>query len=1288
MRYGVAEGNSKRARWLPAAIGTRLYLLIALTLLPLLGLLAWVYYQRYETRRTNALETEIEVAEGVATAFKSHIDDVRRQSVAVGLVLSALDPYTQGKATRVLTSNAALYRSVRNMSWLDRSGEVIASSDSGLVGVNLSHRGYVQRALAGEPWALSDLLPEGTANKVPTVGIATAVVDERSKRSGVVVVGIEPDRLDEVTLTQRRPEGSAYAVFDREGMLVYLDPPSAMSWEDRVRWKDQDSPLRETLREGTQHTGTTTALGTEWFSARVPIEEIGWAVGAGRRTDLAMATVRRGLIRDSLLALAAFAGAFLLAFLLARTIDRPLRELEEDARTMGVGGALATTPDARAPSEVQSLRNTVERMAAELTGRAEALRESEQRYRLVNRATREVIWDWNLATDRVEWNDAVESTLGYRPDEVQPDVSWWHERIHPDDRARVAGTLRGVIEDPARDFWTHEYRLRHRHGQWVTVLDRGLVARQQDGNVIRLIGSMLDLTERIRAEEALRKSKQFTDRILESLLSGMYIFDLDLQAVTYTNRQFTELTGYTLDELDDRKALATRFSKDELQRLAAHAAEMATLADGATREMEFRFRRKDGSWAWFLSRETPFSRNADGTVREYIGSFVDLTERRRVEEDLRWAHGLIQGITQGTDDLIAAADGEFRYLFFNDAYRRDFQRLWGREVAVGTSMLEALAPWPGEQDKARALWQRALDGESFQATIPFGPTGQKQVYDFRFNPVHDADGNRLGAAHILRNVTDEVRMQDALRRSEEKSRLVFERAAIGMARVSFQGARWIDVNDAFARMLGYTKDEMRGRPWPQITHPEDVDLDLVPFRRMAEGKLDHYAVEKRFIHKQGHHVWARLTLSLMRDARGEPDYEIAVIEDISERKRAETALRDALQQLRETAAAAQAANHAKSEFLARMSHEIRTPMNGIMGMTELALMERDVPRPAREYLELARQSAEGLLTIINDVLDLARIEAGRVELDLQQFDLRSAVGTVLATLGVIAQNKGISLVLEIDPGLPRSVVGDEGRLRQVLNNVVGNAVKFTRRGAVSVKVSRADDAPSKGNSLCLLFAIRDTGVGVPAENLTSIFDDFSHGTASTHAEFGGTGLGLSISKQLVELMGGRIWAQSELGKGSLFQFTVEVRDGDSEVPAPPSREDRTVATPGDGGLRVLLAEDNHVNQLVAKRLLERMGHHVTVADDGEQALRCLSREHFDLALMDVQMPKLDGDEVARRVRAGDVPGCRRDLPIVALTAHAIEGDRERFLAAGMSDYLSKPLRSRALGEVLGRVRPA
>lgn len=524
---------------------------------------------------------------------------------------------------------------------------------------------------------------------------------------------------------------------------------------------------------------------------------------------------------------------------------------------------------------------------------------------------------------------------------------------------------------------------------------------------------------------------------------------------------------------------------------------------------------------------------------------------------------------------------------------------------------------------------------------------------------------------LAQEVYERKRAEKDLRAAEAKYRSIFEHAVDGIFQTTPEG-QYLSVNPALASIYGYETPEELMASLTDISGQLYVDPSRrEEFTRLLHAQNTVTGFESRVYRRDGKVIWITETARAVRDASGILLYYEGIVEDITERKHAE-------EELHKAKLAAEEATKAKSEFLANMSHELRTPLNGIIGMTDLAL-DTHLTSEQREYLTIVKDSSLSLLDLVNDILDFSKIEAGKLTLDPVNFSLRDDLAMAIKALTLRAQNQGLKLDCHIAPDVPETLFGDPGRLRQVVVNLVSNAIKFTHAGEVTINVSVEWQLKDE---LCLHFAVTDTGIGIAPEKQKLIFDPFTQADGSTTREFGGTGLGLAICSQLVAMMGGTIWVESAINQGSTFHFTacLGVRDGETSQPVQVTAKPSIASQP----LHILVVEDNPVNQRLAVLLLKKRGHSVVVANNGKEALAMLAKETFALVLMDVQMPVMDGFATTKAIRQQE-ESTNKHLPIVALTAHAMRGDQERCLAAGMDAYLSKPLQAHQLFAVIERL---
>ncbi|MBG0791716.1 MAG: PAS domain S-box protein [Desulfovibrionaceae bacterium] len=673
-----------------------------------------------------------------------------------------------------------------------------------------------------------------------------------------------------------------------------------------------------------------------------------------------------------------------------------------------------------------------------------------------------------------------------------------------------------------------------------------------------------------------------------------------------------------------------------------------------------------------------------------VALIFNITRRRQAEKNLRRAQrNLEERVRERTKELRDSEealrtvfDSSHDAIFIHDVHGEILEvnqrmlDMFGleKEEVLDQSLEGDFSSRDNAMYRLSAIWRDVVNGEpqhfDWRARRPrSGEEFDTEVYLTRIT--------FRGREAILANVRDiSVRKEseNRIRRSLTKFEAIFENSLMGIA--MSVGRKIVTINRRGAEIFGYSPQELLDNSLSLLLGHYQTEDDFVRASKEALYERGEFNTEQAFRSKNGSTVWCRMYAKAV-DSTTLDKGVIWAWDDVTENRRA----REDLLRAREDA---EAANHAKSEFLAAMSHEIRTPMNAIVGMTDITL-QTDLSDDQRDYLRTVQDSARHLLSIINDILDLSKIEARKLELDHSDFDLPFHVQTTIKGLDLQARQKGLELALSIDETITRCIRGDSLSLRQVLVNLVGNAIKFTHRGRIEVRLTPAppDTVPEDAvdGAVGVTFEVEDSGIGIPKEFLESIFQSFSQTTRA----FGGTGLGLAICKQLISLMGGDIEVKSVVGKGSVFSFTVWFEPGVS-CPVPVTGE-HSLAEGPPRPVRVLVAEDNDVNVMVTTLKLEEMGYTYSVAGTGLEVLNLLKREPFDIILMDIEMPVLDGISTTKAIRSA-VPGGpipNPAIPIIGVTAHALKEFREKSLDAGMDDYVSKPVDFRELSVIVNRL---
>ncbi|WP_165228599.1 PAS domain S-box protein [Aquisphaera insulae] len=907
---------------------------------------------------------------------------------------------------------------------------------------------------------------------------------------------------------------------------------------------------------------------------------------------------------------------------------------------------------------------------------ADELRESRERLRLAMEAAGAGVWEWDLATDALSWSDEVWRLYGLEPNSCTPSYETWLAAVHPDDRDRADAEVRSAAAAAAPEI-SIEWRGHDPRGTECWLMSRGRAVRDTDGRLTRYLGIVVDITGRKRAEEALRFSEEMFAKAFASNPAAIALTRLEDGRFLNVNETWSALTGYGRDEAIGRTPADLRiwWSPAERERFAD-----ALRQQGSVDGWEQDFRGKSGE---NFSTQLCAQVMDLGGEAVILSTFIDITARKRAEAAFRDNQAFQETLLRAIPAPVFFKDTEGRYVEGNDAFFRFLGR--ERDRVVGHTAHElvpaGLADLYTEMDR-RLLAERGLQVHQTQLLSPDGVLNvvfHKTTFD-------GPDGRPRGIVGVILDVTDRVRAEDAVRalnadlerRVADRTAAVQELAAIIDSSTDFIATATLDgmprwENRSFREVVGIPAAG-EGRPATiAALHPADSAARILQEGIPAAVRDGHWAGETEVLAADGRAIPVSQLILVHHGDDGEVAYISTIMRDITDRKRLERSLRERSNELALANAELVRSSRMKDEFLASMSHELRTPLNGILGFAE-GLAEGvygELGDDQRRCVLDVHECGRHLLDLINDILDVAKIEAGMVELEVAEVAVGPLCESAVRFVKQAAQRKSIPVRLSIDDPVGR-VVADQRRLKQVLVNLLSNAVKFTDAGGgVGLEVTYD---PSRRVAR---FAVWDTGIGISPEGLSRLFKPFMQLDSGLDRRYSGTGLGLVLAKRLTELHGGMLEVESEPGRGS--RFTIVLPWEPDVRPRPEGRETGGAEAPTGGagtnpGLaqtRVLIVDDDQAGVRALRDYLEVKGYAVEQAADGEAGIARARSRSPHLILMDIQMPGLDGLEAIRRLRLS--PGLQ-DVPIIALTALAMQGDRERALKAGATDYLSKPVR--------------
>ncbi len=869
-----------------------------------------------------------------------------------------------------------------------------------------------------------------------------------------------------------------------------------------------------------------------------------------------------------------------------------------------------------------------------------AIREKDQQIRSMMNNIPGVTFRCNLDAD---WSmrlisNAVVTMTGWTPTDFLEGLVHFSQLIHPEDAERIQTIVESAVAN--RTKYAIEYRITDRAGNEKWISEFASAIYHNDGVADALDGVLLDITEskqRNAEFEGIVNAINYSTSMAEFSVNGILL---------HANKNFLDLMGYTLDEIHGQHH-SILCSPENVEH--DYERKWPALQRGVFIHGEFLLQGKDGKQVWIQASYSPI-RDVDGKVIKVLMFMMDISDNKLMALKMREKDQQIQSMMNNIPGVTfrCSVFGEWHIELISEAVLH--MTGWPAEEYLNGKV--RLSPLMNLDDlnRVRPIAKAAIaNNESFETEFRItARDGSEKWISASVSPIQNDDGIIHAIDGVLLDITDTKR-----KNAEFEGVVNAMNYSVSVAEFSIDGFI-LSANQHFLDLLGYTQEEVIGRHHSILCPPDFISTDRYKQKWISLKRGEFVHGEFLRYGKNGKQVWINASYSPIRDTDGTVVKVLMFMMDISERKQLEQEMILAKENAEQAASA-------KSTFLANMSHEIRTPMNSIIGFSEL-LLDTSMQQEQRNYLSTISQSAKSLLHLLNDILDSAKLEKGMLDLEIVDFSMRELVDGVISSLWLQARKKQLDLKLSLEPKASGYYKGAEHRIRQVLTNLLGNAVKFTEKGHVELKVY----TNAQGD---IQFDIIDTGIGIDADRLESIFDPFTQADATMSRRFGGTGLGTTISKQLVELMGGHITAQSTIGEGSCFTVILPLQEGVLNE----DMSDLSLTQDLLPSLNILAADDIEQNRKLLNIMLEKQGHRVTLASNGQEVIDALQTSSFDIILMDVQMPVVDGLTASLRIRELERENGWDRTPIIALTASVLEQDRLAAKQADMDGFSSKPI---------------